>query len=350
MFKKSGLLTFYAETSLHMGSGTSLSYVDLPIQREKHTEFPIMQASGIKGVIREFAERQWEDETKVEVIFGPKEGDKFASCVVFTDARILLFPVRSVAGIFAWVTCPFVLKRFKKDLESAGISFDNINIPEPSKEEKIIIVTSDSILKIQNINQVMLEEFVFDIENNGKGTQANQIAKKIKELLPQNSSMDLINDLPKRFAIVADDVFKDFVKLAIEIQTRIKIDQTTGTVQEGALFTEELVPSQSVFYSLVFFNDPYLGLKEDLRKKIENFYKSEKTWEEVLQEVKNKGWNGIKEEIKKYVEEAYQKRYLIAEDFFDLQTTLFKSSNLLQLGGDETIGKGLVRVKFTQGG
>ncbi|HDD44620.1 MAG TPA: type III-B CRISPR module RAMP protein Cmr4, partial [Candidatus Desulfofervidus auxilii] len=93
MFKKSGLLTFYAETSLHMGSGTSLSYVDLPIQREKHTEFPIMQASGIKGVIREFAERHWKDDkTKVEVIFGPKEGDKFASCIVFTDAKILLFP------------------------------------------------------------------------------------------------------------------------------------------------------------------------------------------------------------------------------------------------------------------
>jgi len=308
MFKKSGLLTFYAETSLHMGSGTSLSYVDLPIQREKHTDFPIMQASGIKGVMKEFAERQWkEDKTKVETIFGPEEGDKFASCIVFTDAKILLFPVRSVSGIFAWVTSPFVLKRFKRDLESAGVEFkdnnEEINIPEPSGEEKIIVIT-DSILKVQSTNQVMLEEFVFDIEDDSKSNQAIQIANKIKEFLPENLAFqDLINKLPARFCIVADNVFKDFVKLAVEIQTRIKINQATGTVEEGALFTEELVPSESVFYSLVFFNDPYNKI------------------------------NGLQN----------------VDDVMKATQNLFSNFPLLQLGGDETLGRGLLRVKFTQG-
>jgi len=308
MFKKSGLLTFYAETSLHMGSGTSLSYVDLPIQREKHTDFPIMQASGIKGVIKEFAERQWKDnKIKVETIFGPEEGDKFASCIIFTDAKILLFPVRSVAGIFAWVSCPFVLKRFKRDLESAGVEFkdnnEEINIPEPSGEEKIIVIT-DSILKVQSTNQVMLEEFVFNVEDDSKSNQATQIANKIKEFLPDNPALqDLINELPKRFCIVADNVFKDFVKLAVEIQTRIKINQATGTVEEGALFTEELVPSESIFYSLVFFNDPYNKI------------------------------NGVQN----------------VDDVMNATQNLFSNFPLLQLGGDETLGRGLLRVKFTQG-
>ena len=311
MFKKSGLLTFYAETSLHMGSGTSLSYVDLPIQREKHTDFPIMQASGIKGVMKEFAERQWkEDKTKVETIFGPEEGDKFASCIVFTDAKILLFPVRSVSGIFAWVTSPFVLKRFKRDLKSAGIEFkdnnEEINIPEPSGEEKNeekIIVTTDSILKVQSTNQVMLEEFVFDVED-GKSEEADKIANKIKEFLLENPAFqDLINELPKRFCIVADNVFKDFVKLAVEIQTRIKINQATGTVEEGALFTEELVPSESVFYSLVFFIDPYNKI------------------------------NGLQN----------------VDDVMNTTQNLFSNFPLLQLGGDETLGRGLLKVKFTQG-
>ena len=338
MFKKSGLLTFYAETSLHMGSGTSLSYVDLPIQREKHTDFPIMQASGIKGVMKEFAERKWYEEvekrlnsqgnpeeaktkteiniankekiyeaikTKVSTIFGPEEGDKFASCIVFTDAKILLFPVRSVSGIFAWMTSPFVLKRFKRDLESAGIEFkdnnEEIDIPEPSGEEKIIV--ANSILKVQSTNQVMLEEFVFDVED-GKSEEADKIANKIKEFLPENPAFqDLINELPKRFCIVADNVFKDFVKLAVEIQTRIKINQATGTVEEGALFTEELVPSESVFYSLVFFNDPYNKI------------------------------NGLQN----------------VDDVMNTTQNLFSNFPLLQLGGDETLGRGLLRVKFTQG-
>ena len=311
MFKKSGLLTFYAESSLHMGAGTAVSYVDLPIQREKHTDFPIMQASGIKGVIREFAERQWKDDkTKVEIIFGPEQGDKFASCIVFTDAKILLFPVRSVSGIFAWVASPFILKRFKRDLESAGIEFkdnnEEINIPEPSGEEKNeekIIVTTDSILKVQSTNQVMLEEFVFDVED-GKSEEANKIANKIKEFLPENPAFqDLINELPKRFCIVADNVFKDFVKLAVEIQTRIKINQAAGIVEEGALFTEELVPSESVFYSLVFFNDPYNKI------------------------------NGLQN----------------VDDVMNTTQNLFSNFPLLQLGGDETLGRGLLRVKFTQG-
>jgi CRISPR/Cas system CMR subunit Cmr4 (Cas7 group RAMP superfamily) len=35
MYKKSAVLTFYAETPIHMGSGQSVSYVDLPISKRK---------------------------------------------------------------------------------------------------------------------------------------------------------------------------------------------------------------------------------------------------------------------------------------------------------------------------
>ncbi|MCD6408189.1 type III-B CRISPR module RAMP protein Cmr4, partial [bacterium] len=70
MFKEKAILTFYAETPIHMGAGQSVSYVDLPIQRERHTSFPILWSSGIKGVIREQVERKWEDKERVNVIFG----------------------------------------------------------------------------------------------------------------------------------------------------------------------------------------------------------------------------------------------------------------------------------------
>jgi CRISPR-associated protein Cmr4 len=54
MFKKSKLFFIIAETPLHPGSGGEVTgLVDLPIQRERHTNFPKIEASGLKGCIKE---------------------------------------------------------------------------------------------------------------------------------------------------------------------------------------------------------------------------------------------------------------------------------------------------------
>jgi len=41
-----------AITPLHVGSGSDLGVVDMPIQRESHTGFPKIEASSLKGSIR----------------------------------------------------------------------------------------------------------------------------------------------------------------------------------------------------------------------------------------------------------------------------------------------------------
>jgi len=301
MYKKSVLLTFYAETPIHMGAGQSISYVDLPVQRERHTSFPVLWASGIKGVIRDLAlregenMREGENKNKVEAIFGPEDGSDFASCISITDAKILLYPVRSVKGVFAWVTCPFVLKRFKEDLKAVGIEFKHngqeIQIPNVSDDK--VIVSNGSSLIIGN-NQVAFEEFVFDVDNSYK---AGELASFLKKFLPDNL---LTQFLEGRLAIVSDNVFKDFVNYAVEVRTRIRIDQAKGTVRERALFSEELVPSESIFYSLLFITDPF--------KKIEDI--------------------------------------VSADDVFGKFSSLISKYCFFQLGGDETTGKGYVRVNF----
>ncbi len=286
MFKEKLILTFYAQTPIHMGSGVSVSYVDNPIQREKHTDFPILASSGIKGVIRDLAERVWNSENKVDIIFGPKEeAQQYGSCIAFTDAKILLYPVRSVKGVFSYITSPYVLKRFKNELKSIGKD-DLPDIPQIDVDK--ILVHSNSKLKIDN-NTVALEEFVFSIDN----------SKNIDDLTVRLSSYlsEEVN-LKDHFAIVSDNTFTEFVKYAVEIRTRIRIDQTTGTAAGGALFTVELVPSESVFYGFLFITDPY---KKD--KEIQNA-------------------QGVKNEIK----------------------TLL-NDKLIQFGGDETLGMGLMKVK-----
>ena len=46
-----GLLGLHAQTALHPGSGTALGTVDLPVQRERHTHWPTIAGSALKGIL-----------------------------------------------------------------------------------------------------------------------------------------------------------------------------------------------------------------------------------------------------------------------------------------------------------
>jgi CRISPR-associated protein Cmr4 len=325
-----------------MGAGQSVSYVDLPVQRERHTSFPVLWSSGIKGVIRDLASRVWNDKDKVETIFGPEDGSSdFASCISITDAKILLYPVRSVKGVFAWITCPFVLRRFKEDLNAIGIGL-NVQIFDVSDDK--VLVSNSSVLKIDN-NQVALEEFVFEVDNSNNQNVDN-LAEEIFQFLPQleffNNEEEKKKFLKDHLAIVSDNVFRDFVNYAVEIRTRIRIDQALGTVKKGALFSEELIPSESVFYSLIFITDPYFGIEKNLYNDLKSKKENNETlnWDDVKNRLK--GNEDTKNKILERLENAWKEGYFVDDE---VKNSLnFLNNSLLQLGGDETTGKGYVRV------
>ncbi len=50
--ENSTIMSLYAVSPVHAGSGSSMGVVDLPIQRERHTNWPHIQASGVKGAMR----------------------------------------------------------------------------------------------------------------------------------------------------------------------------------------------------------------------------------------------------------------------------------------------------------
>ena len=243
MFNNGKVVIYRALTPLHPGAGSSLSYVDLPIQRERHTNFPMMAGSGIKGVIRDLACRVWKDEQKVNEIFGSETtgNNSKASMVAFTDAKILFYPVRSLRGIYALITCPYVLERFSRDVaEILKIDYaaeQNKIDPEDGKA----IIDNKSCLK--GDKHIGLEEFLLAFE-----------ARELKKIF-ENFKIDFFNEeLYKRVAIISDSAFADIANYAVEVRTRIKIDQKTGTAKRGALFVEEFVPAEAIFYSQIFIN------------------------------------------------------------------------------------------------
>ena len=205
------------------------------------------------------------DEIKIHLIFGfdgtnasklsqkDFEGTKgqYAGAIGFSDARILLFPVKSVKGTFAWITCPYVLKRFKKDLEICEVK-RTFEIPNENT------IAKNSKIKVDD-KVVILEEYSFDnVCEDDKTT-------KLAEFLAEETG---IKEIKEKLIVVKDDVFKDFVTQFTEVITRTKINNSTGTVKDGALFTEEYLPAESVMYSLAMASPVFAPIED--KKGLEN--------------------------------------------------------------------------------
>lgn len=323
MFEKALIMYIYAETPIHAGSGATLGVVDLPIQRERHTGFPIIQGSSLKGVLRNSLKGVKDNalSNKCKIcpikendivkeacricgdIFGTEEG---IGGVSITDAKILAFPVRTLKGVFGWITCPLVLSRYKRDLSLVKGGDINWNIPNFNSEEAII--SKDSNLKEDNY--VYIEELQLKcVENEIVST----IAKEISEALPDDNIYKEIKEkLKKDLVIVSNDVFRDLINLTTEIVTRIRIDPLKGIVKEGALWTEEYLPTDTILYSLILIPSARTLNLDDLNEKLRNEIES----------------------LKNYAEKIV-KLFKILYD-----------GRILQIGGDETIGKGFVRLKI----
>lgn len=239
---KKHILYLYAETPIHVGTGIGLGAVDMPIQREKHTGYPIIQASGVKGALRDTAELALGiNSPDIKSIFGGSSGDKgedFAGALSPSDARILLFPVRALNGVFVWITSPPVLGRF---LQETGLG--NTEGLEDIKDAQ---VSSNELLMN---GQIMLEEYTYLGQYTG-------LAREWADYLANNALLGPENDYWKRrlhnhLVILPDSEFRDFVRYSTEIVTRIHIDDVKKTVKKGALFTQELLPADSLLYSFV---------------------------------------------------------------------------------------------------
>ncbi len=250
---QTSLLFFYTESSLHVGSGSTVSTIDLPIQREQTTNYPMAQGSGIKGALRsQFAD----DGDMKKVVFGDdkKGGSEYASAASFSDARIILFPVRSLNGVFAYTVCPFVLARLAREAGFAGVmsATDQKLFSSVAIKKNCALVTEKSDIKLTRGNElkVVLEEYSFTAEQN---PSVAAIAKWIEaHALPADPAYTYWRDkLQRSLIILSDDDFKDFVTNNTEVITRVAIDNSSKTVKPGALWVQESLPADTLLFSSV---------------------------------------------------------------------------------------------------
>lgn len=319
MITATTMLYLYVETPLHAGMGSGLSSIDLPIQRERTTQYPMIQGSSIKGKLRSLAEESSQDAALINAVFGPPPtaGDTsdHAGALIVGDARILLFPVRSLSGVFAYTTSCDVLARFKRDCERTDTNQRKGEVHQPASPNQPMplpwhlpdkpvpgsaLITTNS--EVQSHNSLVLEEFSFTTQAN---TQADAIAAWLAEhALPEGDTDDYWPaKLKNSLVILPENDFRDFTLYATEIITRIRIDRNTKTAARGALWTEEHLPTDTLLYVPIYATDARRSSKES---------------------PKRPGWQ-ILETVR--AQNAGRGGYL-------------------QLGGDETVGRGMVHVRW----
>ena len=234
------LLFVHAISPLHAGTGQGVGVIDLPIAREKATGIPFLPGSTIKGVFRDACE----DEATCIHVFGPKtdRAEEHAGAVTFTDARLLLLPVRSLRGVFAWTTSPLLLRRLARDAK--GMPGLPASVPIVGNDESCLVTEQNSPLKINSINKVILEDLRLNPDFNAEAKNwAEWIGQK---LYPQDAQADLL----ARFCVISDDALSFLLETATEITARIRIDDEKKAVAQGQLWYEEALPPETVLVSM----------------------------------------------------------------------------------------------------
>lgn len=242
-------LTFvHALSPLHAGIGQGIGVIDLPIAREKATGLPFLPGSSLKGTLRSLCNA--EDRNS---IFGPETSEidpdsNYASSVQFSDQRLLLLPVRSLAGTFAWVTSPYVLYRLLRDMQDIHAKKLPYAIPSVKDKTTCYIVNDASdIVADTSTKQVYLEDLDLVAEASLEIAQwATWLGQQLFSLDETGKQM-----LMNRFCLVHDDIFSFLSETATEIFARIKLLEDSKTVKKGGLWYEESLPVETVLSGVV---------------------------------------------------------------------------------------------------
>ncbi len=235
----------------HVGIGRGMGYIDLPIDRDGVTGWPVIRASAFKGVWADYYRatdeaRQRDDDNGrlLRTAFG-RAGDENsnAGALVPTDAQLVCLPIRSFRGTFAWCTSPLCLRRLHRLLTLAGAA--SLPAPPPPLDDGDSHHADPTAL-VEG-SKIYLEDLDFQASVCPTATEwADTLATSI---FPGDPTWQDV--FKQRFAVIPDSAFDFFCQTGTEVYTRVRIDDETKTVAEGALWTEEALPAETILAGIV---------------------------------------------------------------------------------------------------
>ncbi|HET9895398.1 MAG TPA: type III-B CRISPR module RAMP protein Cmr4 [Streptosporangiaceae bacterium] len=262
-----GLLFLYAETPVHAGADTGLGAVDLPIQREITTGLPIIKGESLKGALRERLRTPEVDRARWLKMFGDAPpslsqpgGTLRPGEIRVHEAQLVAFPVPTLDG-FAWVTCPLVRARLHRRASLAKITSlagdDRAGADDTEAEDDTRCLRTDTRLdgrKTPPSRPIVLGSYAFTShgDNDFKGWATSLSGAALPELAEHD---DFRKRLQRDLYQVSDLAMKALTSECAEVRARVQLggddDQNpVKTVRRGPFYSEYL-PSESLLVALI---------------------------------------------------------------------------------------------------
>jgi CRISPR-associated protein Cmr4 len=237
----------HALSPTHVGIGRGVGYIDLPIDRDGVTGWPVIRGSGFKGVWRDWAVQR--KLAHIDVAFGRASDmetqDANSGALIPTDAKLVCLPIRSFRGTFAWCTSPLCLQMLRRTLTLAGWNQAKLPAAPAALTDTVAHHAPDPAL-VEG-NRIFLEDLDFEaVQCNTSGAWAEMIAACV---FPGDDAWK--EQFRKRFAVLPDAAFDFLCETGTEVQTRVRIKDDTKTVDRGALWTEEALPAETILAGIV---------------------------------------------------------------------------------------------------
>lgn len=237
------LLGMIAETPIHYGAETGGGAIDLPVAREAATRYPVIAGSAFKGGLKDLFDEN-----------NPYTGSiEAAGRLIFSDIRLLLLPVRSLSGSYAWVTCPLLLERLQRDASRAGYgsSFDfTVAQVNPGS-----YYTANEALPAQ----LQLEERQFDkAKLPANDPQLRKLIVALRSLIAHPSTQARIE---AQLVVLSNNDFAWFAEFALPVNAHNSLDANNKTSLN--LWYEETLPPDTLMYSLILPRPTLLTAEQD---------------------------------------------------------------------------------------
>lgn len=234
------ILFIHAISPLHAGAGQSTGAIELPLARDRATGAPYLPGSSLKGSLRDVVPA----EARVP-LFGPETNaaDEHAGTVIFGDANLLLLPVRSVSGTFAWACSPLLLARFARDWGALGAAGGLPQVP-PAPGVGECLVGPTCCLRV---GQATAERVVFEdldlspVLSHESAAWATWLGTRI---FPDDLAWQGL--FTKRLCIVHDDVMAHLWTHATDVVARVALEDDAKVVRKGGLWHEENLPVETI--------------------------------------------------------------------------------------------------------
>ncbi|QTD99988.1 type III-B CRISPR module RAMP protein Cmr4 [Streptomyces cyanogenus] len=246
------LLYLYAESPLHAGAADASGVIDLPIQREAGTGYPVVWGQSLKGALRQAArDGSWDHEV-VEAVFGSDppsfgrgdgnsgrdQGTSTAGLLSVGDAQLVALPVPTLQETFAWVTSDIALSRLARKHLALPEGVRPRLVP-PERTQTGVALAADERWCGDSRDEV-LGPLVVPLAQKPDPHVAAWARRIAEDAIGATEEFKPFADkLRKDLLVVDDGVMPDLNRDCTELVARVQLN-SGKTVEQGPFYSEYL--------------------------------------------------------------------------------------------------------------